>query len=619
MIMRRALPLSIVILTGLLMPPPAPAQVEAPPDYSEAFEKMDVMIPMRDGAELHTEIYIPRDADGPLPFIMERTPYGLGSEATGYSRFLGRYAHMHDDGYIFVFQDLRGRFTSTGEYQTTRPPRDPDDPDGVDETTDTWDSIEWLVNNVPGNNGKLGFAGISYGGFTTMRAIMEPHRALVAASPQATCADMFLGDDLNHHGAFRLQYNFTFMAMMERGKGMSFFEFDQHDQYEWFLDLGPLSNVDRKIFLGEVPSWNQFIAHPNLDDYWEFEICGVLPFLDEVTVPTLNVIGWFDAEDFYGPLEVYKKLEKKDSKNWNYLVAGPWTHGSWARDDGRKLLEFDFGSDTSTWYRDEIEARWFAYWLHGRGELELPKVLAFQTGANEWERLDSWPPEGVEPKKLYLREDGRVSFEAPGADDGAAFDSYVSDPAKPVPYLPRPIGGWEDFSTWQLVDQRFVDRRPDVLTWESEPLEQDLAISGDIIANLFASTTGTDIDWIVKLIDVYPEDYEANPNLRGYQLMVAGEIFRGRFRNSFREAEPIPAGEVLPWSFSLRDRNHRFKKGHRIMIQIQSTWYPLVSRNPQTFVPNIFLADEEDYRPATQRVYRSKRYPSHVTVLARAE
>ncbi len=623
---KRSAALGLSLCVALSLWPVAPAEavlpaMQAPQDFSRIFDKLDVMIPMRDGAELHTDIYVPKNMTEPLPFIMERTPYGLRPDAQGFSGRLGSFTELIEEGYIFVFQDLRGRFKSTGEFRTAPPPRDPKDPDAVDETTDTYDSIEWLVNNVPNNNGRLGFLGISYGGFTTMRAIMEPHPALKAASPQATCADMFIGDDIHHNGAFRLQYNFSWVAAMERSKGMSSFVFDQYDAYEWFLDLGPLSNVDEQYFYGEVPSWNQFVNHPNMDEFWETEMCGVLPFLKEVTVPTLNVIGWFDAEDFYGPLEVYKKLEKRDTKNWNYLVSGPWYHGGWAAEpEGQKLLQFDFGSPTSKYFREEIQARWFAYWLKDKGSLDFPEVLAFQTGSNVWESLDRWPPaDRVVERNLYLRSGGHVSFDPPETTEEDAFDSYVSDPGSPVPYLPRPIRGSVGWSTWQLVDQRFVHMRPDVLTWESEPLEEGIAVTGDIVAHLFASSTGSDSDWIVKLIDVYPDDYEPNPELRGYQFMVAGEVFRGRFRNSFREPEPAIPGEVTPYAISLRDRNHRFQKGHRIMVQVQSTWFPMIDLNPQRYIANIFKATEEDIQKATQRVYRSRRFPSHVTLPVRRD
>ncbi len=596
--------------------PPSTSKAVQAKDWSKLLVKIDTMIPMRDGARLHTEIYVPRNATGPLPFIMERTPYGLRPDAKGYSGKLNSYPELVQDGYIVVYQDLRGRFRSEGKYQTLRPPRK--DPDGIDETTDTYDTIEWLINNVPNNNGRVGFLGISYGGFTTMRALYEPHPALKATSPQATCADMFIGDDWHHNGAFRLDYSFRWVAGMERGTGRNRFVFDQEDLYEWFLDLGPLSNVNKKIFHGEVPSWNYFVEHPNMDWYWETEMCGVLPFVGDGSVPALHVLGWFDAEDFYGPLKVYQKLERIDEQGTNYLVIGPWYHGSWAaQPEGRQLLDIDFGSPTSKFYRETVQVPWFAYWLKDEGSLDRPEALAFQTGANIWEHFDRWPPtDRTVDKNIYLHSDGRMLFDAPR--DADTYDSYVSDPHSPVPYRHRPIRGSAGWPTWQLQDQRFVHRRPDVLSWESEPLEEAVSISGDIIAHLFASTTGTAADWVVKLIDVYPDDFESR-ELRGYQLMVAGEVFRARYRNSYREPEPVVPNEVTEYTISLRDRSHKFERGHRIMVQVQSTWFPIIDRNPQKYVPSIFEAVEGDFEKATQRIYRSRRYPSHITLPVRID
>jgi len=607
---------------------PAAAQTRKPADtldMGKVFELRKAMIPMRDGAELYTEIYLPRAASGPLPFLMERTPYDARSGLTGFAPTEAGYStRLHDhtelvrDGYIFVFQDLRGRYRSTGTYQTLRPPRDKSKRNSIDESTDTYDTIEWLVENVPNNNGRVGVLGISYGGFTSMRAMLEPHPALRATSPQATCADMFVGDDWHHNGAFRLDYAFRWVSAMERGKDRNRWSFGRADSYEWFLDLGPLSTVNRRYLGGRVPSWNYFVEHPNLDRYWETEMCGVLPFIEDLPVPTLNVIGWFDAEDFYGPLEVYKKLETFDRKRWNYLVAGPWTHGGWViYDEGDRILDVDFGSNTARYFREQIQAPWFAHWLKDQGTLDFPEVQAFQTGSNQWESFEAWPPRvPIEERKLYLHAGGRLGFEAP-AETGAAFDEFVSDPASPVPYRARPIRGGEGWPEWQLQDQRLADGRPDVLTWESDVLLEDVTVTGDVVAHLFASTTGSDSDWIVKLIDVYPERYAPNPKLGGYQRMVAGEVFRARFRNSYRKPEPVAPGEVTHYAINLRDRNHRFQKGHRIMVQVQSTWFPLIDRNPQTYVPNIFKAKASDFQAATQRVYRSGAQATYLSLPVR--
>jgi putative CocE/NonD family hydrolase len=594
-------------------------------DMGKIFELQTAMIPMRDGARLYTEIYLPRDRAVPLPFLMERTPYDARNGLTGFRATEGGYStRLHDhaelarDGYVFVFQDIRGRFRSTGQYQTLRPPRDERKAGSIDESTDTYDTIEWLIKNVPGHNGRVGILGISYGGFTTMRAMLGPHPALKAASPQASCADMFVGDDWHHNGAFRLDYSFRWVAGMERGKERSPFGFGRADSYEWFLELGPLSAVNEKYFQQQVPSWNDFVEHPNLDRYWETEMCGVLPFIRDLPVPTLNVAGWFDAEDFYGPLEIYKKLETFDRKSWNSLVVGPWTHGGWViYDEGNKILDVDFGSNTARHFREKIQSRWFAHWLKDGEAPGLPEVLAFQTGSNTWESFDGWPPRtSVAERKLFLRAAGALSFDPPSESD-QAFDEYSSDPGNPVPYRQRPIRGGQGWPEWQLEDQRLAHGRPDVLVWESAPLLEDLTITGDVVAHLFASTSGTDADWIVKLIDVYPERYGPDPKMGGFQMMVAGEVFRARFRNSFRNPELVPAGAIVPYSISLRDRNHRFLAGHRIMVQVQSTWFPLVDRNPQRFVPNIFKARVSDFQVATQRIFRSAGQASYLSLPVR--
>ncbi len=587
------------------------------PDLSQVFEpRIDVMVPMRDGVKLHTEIYRPQGvAEEPLPIILERTPYLANPGEQEYSSRLRYYTEFFEEGFIFALQDLRGRILSEGEHVPLRPQRDPDDPAAIDESTDFYDTIEWLVNNVANNNGRVGTLGISYGGFLSTRAMLDPHPALRAVSPQATCADLFIGDDFFHNGAFRLSYAFAAAVGLDTWKSARQEYIDKRDEYEWFLEVGPLSNINDTYLHGISPTWDTYVEHPIHDDTWRYGICGVLPHINEVTVPALNVTGWYDPEDFYGPIQVYKKLEKKDENNQNVLVLGPWSHGGWTFEEtGRTLGPFDLGSETARHFRDEIHVKWFTYWLKDKGELPFGEALTFQMGSNEWQTYDEWPPrEGIEPRNLYLREDGRVSFDPPESASERAFDSYVSDPANPVPFRYRPYlypWGWQE---WMLQDQRFVHGRPDVLSWVSEPLEEDLAITGEPIVHLFASTSGSDGDWVVKLIDVFPEDHE-QWDLRGYQMIAAAEVFRARFRSSFEEPEPVVPNRVTEYEISLRDRNHRFLKGHRVMVQIQSTWFPLIDRNPQTFVPNIFKAEPEDFRSATQRVYRSTSYPTHITL-----
>src|SRR6202171_216727 len=588
-------------------------------DWSLLFDKTDVMITARDGVKLHTEIYAPKGAHEALPLVLERTPYGLADDDKGYSQKLRRYTEMIPDNYIFVFQDIRGRYGSEGTFVMNRPVRDPKDSKSIDEGTDTYDTIDWLVKNVPKNNGRVGLLGISYGGWLTVMGMLEPHPALKAVSEQASPADMFLGDDVHHNGAFRLSYGYEYSTMMETDKTNFKFQFDRFDTYEWYLRLGPLSNANAKYIHGTLPTWNDFAAHPNYDAFWKAQAMSyVLPAKPKV--PNLNVAGWWDQEDFYGPMKIYELMEKDDPDHLNYLAVGPWNHGGWGGGRGASLGAIPFGSDTALYFRQKIEAPWFAYWLKNKGKLPLKEAVLFQTGSDKWVQFDAWPPREAKKRELYFREDGKLSFEAPASGDGEAFDSYVSDPAHPVPYRHRPVdmtypddhpGGWY---TWLVEDQRFVDHRPDVLSWQTEELKEDVTLAGAVIAKLFASTTGSDSDWIVKLIDVYPENYEGKWQLSGYELMIADEVFRGRFRKSFERPEPITPGAVTPFTIDLHTANHAFKKGHRIMVQVQSTWFPIIDRNPQKFVENIFEAKEADFVKATQRIYRSKQYPSSMEI-----
>jgi putative CocE/NonD family hydrolase len=598
----------LVFLTASAAPGQQPAA-----EAARRFVKTDQMIPMRDGVRLNTAIYAPRDAKGTLPFLLLRTPYGIDRAANQFRSYLKDLA---DDGYIFAFQDIRGRFKSEGRFVMGRPPRDRADAKAIDESTDTYDTIAWLLKNVPNHNGRVGMLGISYGGWLTVMAMLDPHPALKAVSPQASPADQFLGDDFHHNGAFRLSYGFEYVAMMETSKVNDLFKFDRHDTFEWYLRLGALGNVNARYFHGKMPSWNDFVAHPNYDDFWKK--LAFAPYLDRVTVPTLNVAGWWDQEDFYGPLKIYELLERHDDKNQNFLVVGPWNHGGWAAGDGASLGKIPFESATGTHFRHDIQAPWFAYYLKDRGTPKQPEALTFETGSNRWVSHAQWPPtRDITARRLYFHADGRLSFDPP-ARVAPDADSYISDPAHPVPYRPRPIeptyqgSGW---GVWELEDQRFIHLRPDVLSYETEPLADDMAVAGDLVAHLCASTTGTDADWIVKLIDVYPDD-APDRKLAGFQLMVAGEVFRARFRNSFDKPEAVEADRVIEYPIDLHWRDHCFRKGHKIMVQVQSTWFPLIDRNPQTFVPNIYEAKDADYRPATQRVYRTPEQASYIALPA---
>ena len=576
------------------------------------FVRTETMIPMRDGVRLYTQLFVPTGTKERLPILFLRTPYGTGDLSP--AQLAAAIPEIAADGYIVVNQDIRGRFKSEGKFVMLRQPRDPKDKSAVDESTDAYDTIEWLLKNTP-NNGRVGMAGTSYGAWLTVMAALDPHPALKAAVPQASPADMWLGDDFHHNGAFRLSYGLEYTYMMESSKEISDVSslVDRNDAYQWYMNLGPLSNVDTKYFNGRLPTWNDFVQHPDYDAFWKRQ--GFAPWLNRLTVPTLNVAGWWDQEDFYGPIKIYELLERHDTANKNFLVVGPWNHGGWSRGEGRKLGPVDFGSATAEHYRKEILAPFLAYYLKDKRNPDLPEALTFQTGADEWVRHDAWPPKrNVTGQKLYLREKGNLSFEPPTADAGKAFDSYLSDPDHPVPYRHRPINVKSGWRTWLLEDQRFVDNRPDVLTFATDTLKNDVTVSGKIVANLFASTTGTDSDWVVKLIDVYPENYPTDSAMSGYELMIAGDVFRGRYYKSFEKPQPIPANKVMNYQIGFPANDHVFKKGHRIMVQVQSSWFPVIDRNPQRFVSNIFLAKESDFQRATQRVYHSRQYASYIAL-----
>ena len=443
------------------------------------FDAKEAMIPMRDGVKLYTQIYVPRVSSEPLPFLLLRTPYGTGRLDS--SRMANSTPELNADGYIMVVQDIRGRFKSEGQFVMLRQPRESKDAKAIDESTDAYDTIEWLLKNVPNNNGRAGMAGTSYGAWLTVMGMLDPHPALKAAVQQASPADMFLGDDFHHNGAFRLSYGFEYAYMMESSKEITdpAAVIDRYDAYEWYLALGSLANVNTKLINNKLPTWNDFVNHPDYDAFWKRQ--GFAPWLNRVTVPILNVAGWWDQEDFYGPLKIYELLERHDTQNKNFLVVGPWNHGGWSRSDGEKLGKINFGSKTAVHYRKEILAKFFAYHLKGKGTPDFPEAITFRTGVNKWQRHDTWPPKSTTARPLYFHADGKLSFTQPAADANA-FDSYISDPANPVPYRPRPIELHSGWTTWLVEDQRFVDRRPDVLTWSTEPLDADVVVSGKIIA-----------------------------------------------------------------------------------------------------------------------------------------
>jgi putative CocE/NonD family hydrolase len=610
----KLLAIAIALAAAFTTPLTAAAQAAEGTPPIPVFDKTEYMVSMRDGVKLHTNVFVPRGMAGNLPIIMIRTPYGIEG---GERSFAGAYAELARDGYIFVHQDIRGRYKSEGQFVMLRKMRDKRDPKAIDEATDTYDTIEWLLKNVPRNNGRVGMMGVSYPGWLTVVAMLDPHPALKAVSPQASPADMFIGDDFHHNGAFRLAYGFEYAVMMESSKERTAFQFSDSDTYAWYLKLGSLAHINEQYLHGNIPSWNDFAQHPNYDAFWQRQAAA--PYINQVTVPTLSVAGWWDQEDFYGPVTIYRLLEKYDTKHLNYLVVGPWNHGGWSGASGQKLGNIDFGSQTSPDYRRSIQAPWFAYWLKGIGKLSLPEATVFEGGSNTWEKRDSWPLRtGVTPRRLYFQADHKLSFDAPADRSANAFDSYVSDPANPVPYRARPIMPTfvqgSTWSRWLADDQRFLNGRADVLSWQTEPLTDEVTIVGDITAHLRASTTGSDADWVVKLIDVYPDAYPTNPTLAGDQFMVANDVLRGRFRKGFVTPLPVTPNTVEEFVVDLHTQDYKFKKGHRIMVQVQSSWFPLIDRNPQTFVPNIFEAKDSDFKAQTHRVFRSRDAASYVQV-----
>jgi len=610
----------MLALTG---PAGAQSHVDSVPGYTDTA----VMIPTRDGARLHTRIFTPKNRTEPLPFIMMRTPYGIEG---GGRNFRSYFKELAAEGYIFVLQDIRGRYGSEGKFVMNRPIRDPKDNAGVDESTDTWDTIDWLLRNVPRNSGRVGVLGISYPGWLAAMAGINPHPAVRAISPQAPMTDAWIGDDFFHNGAFRLSYGFEYATSMELSSDGSVpVPINRYDTYDWYLAQGPLGNLTRALG-GKVPTWLDFATHPTYDRVWRTR--SLITYLTRLTVPTLTVGGWWDQEDFFGALENYRVLEKLDTRGINYLVVGPWNHGGWARPAGDSLGRIAFGDSTSVWYRTRVQAPWFAWWLKDKGPLDLSEATVFETGSNQWRRFDTWPPKNGTPRQLYFHAEGKLSFDPPSsrAERGTASsalpaarsesDEFRSDPAHPVPYRRRPIqltydSRGSDWYTWLVEDQRITQGRPDVLSWQTEPLEQDLTMAGDVAGRLFVTTTGQDADWVVKLIDVYPDSVTGSePRMGGYQLMVSSEILRGRYRNSFSRPEPMVPGRITPVTVGLRQQSYAFRRGHRIMVQVQSTWFPLYDRNPQTWVPNIFEARTTDFRAQTHRVYRTPRHPSHVEI-----
>jgi putative CocE/NonD family hydrolase len=614
-------------------PPSAPPSTQAAAPPKPLFVLKEVMVPVRDGVHLQTAILTPVDQSGPLPILFRRTPYGVPDKPP--EPMPASMKELAQDGYIFVIQNLRGRFKSEGTFLLSSWV-DLNDPKATNETTDAYDSIDWLLKNVPNNNGNVGMYGVSYDGLTTALALLHPHPALKAMSEQASPVDQWMNDDDHRFGALRESYDFEYAVMEQADKNANtHFNFETYDTYQWYLDLGPLSNINAKYLHGSIPYWNSSVEHPDYDEFWKKE--AWVSQLHASTVPNLNVAGFWDQEDPWGPWQIFRHAEENDPQHTNFMVAGPWYHGEWqaAKGDTIGLIPFG-GHETSREFRENIEAPFFRYYLHGKGEKPAWQASTFQSGSNTWHTYAAWPPKEAKPTNLYLHADGTLSFTEPSAASSASrsakyYREYISDPANPVPYRQRPItptypqGDWR---TWEVADQRFVDHRPDVLSFESAALDHDVTVTGALSANLFASTSGTDSDFIVKLIDVYPEDAQKNDwtpdagpkpgqyaqSLNGYELPIAMEVRRGRYLASYEKPQPLTPNQPTEWNVPLRDHDHVFLKGHRIMVQIQSTWFPVIDRNPQKFVPSIYKAAAEDFVPATQRIYCSPGMPSHIVL-----
>jgi putative CocE/NonD family hydrolase len=595
-----------------------------------AFVFREVMIPMRDGVRLDTVLFIPPGVNNHLPILLTRTPYGVPDAAP--DTIPADLRELAADGYIFVMQSIRGRFKSEGTFTLATDLRVIPGQGSI-ETRDAWDTIDWLVKHVPMNNGKVGMMGVSYEGYTAGVTLLKPHPALKAISEQAAPVDEWRFDDGHRYGALRLSYDFEYAVLEESSKlANTLFQFGRWDTYQWYLEVGPLSNINDRYLHGKLDAWNALVEHPDYDEFWKSQ--AWVSQLHRSSVPNLNVAGFWDQEDPSGPWEIFRSAAQQDPDHTNLLVAGPWSHGAWLRSDQTKLGPISLGGDIAREFREKSLAPFFAYWLHGTGMKPAWRARVFQTGSNTWRTYAEWPPKEAVATSLYLHSDGMLSFLPPNSNEKTTPRSYISDPANPVPYRPRPIsptypGG--DWPMWESGDQRFVDNRPDVLSFSSAPLDHDLIVVGPVSAEIYASTTGTDSDLIVKLIDVLPEDVQPSDwyaseesegprpgefahSANGYELPIAMEVRRGRYLASDANPQALTPNVPVKWDIPLRDRSHVFLKGHRVMLQIQSTWFPLIDRNPQTFTPSIYTAAAPDFVKAMQTVFTSPALPSHLVL-----
>jgi len=606
-------------------PPPPKGLTEANQAYlRENYTKYEYTIPMRDGVKLFTAVYAPKDISKPYPMLLTRTPYGV--RPYGVDRYPdpkgGPLFYYAAEQFIFVFQDVRGRNASEGVFVHMRPQlASHAKPTEIDESTDAYDTIDWLVKNIPNNNGKVGMMGISYPGFYTAAGMIDSHPALKCASPQAPIADWFIGDDFHHNGVFYLPHAFGFLS----GFGQKLdeptrenpkpFDFKTPDGYEFYLKMGPLENADKNFFNGRIEFWPELMEHPNYDEFWQSR--NLRPHLKNIKTAVMTVGGWFDAEDLFGALNIHREIERNNPGIVNTLVMGPWPHGGWSSGTGDHLGNVAFGSKPSQYYREQIELPFLKRFLKDDTKVDPPKAFVFETGTNQWRKYDTWPPKNTKKASLYFGSGGKLSFDPPANTD-IAFDEYTSDPNRPVPFIPNIAVRMT--REHMLDDQRFASSRTDVLVYQTDILTEDVTIAGPISAALNVSTTGTDSDWVVKLIDVYSGDFpnpDPNPagiEMGGYQQLVRGEAMRGKFRNSYEKPEPFEPGKMTAVNYVMPDAYHTFRRGHRIMVQLQSTWFPLIDRNPQKFC-DIYHAKPEDFQKATQRLYYSKAAASRVEVL----
>ncbi len=611
---------------------PAPPAYPGPPSETPAtfepvtdsfdYVKRDVMIPMRDGVKLFTSVYVPKDDAQTYPMMLIRTPYSVAPYgADKYPDALRPSAQFVKSGYIFVNQDVRGRWMSEGEFVNVRPHNPAKKAKEVDESSDTYDTVDWLTKNVKGHNGKVGITGISYPGFYAVCGMIDAHPAVKAVSPQAPVSEWFIGDDFHHNGCLFLPHAFNFMYGFGKNRpeptkkfGRVGFEHDTPDGYKFFLDMGPLKNADAKHYKGEIAFWKEVMEHGTYDDFWKAR--NIRAHVKNIKPAVLTVGGWFDAENLFGALEIYKHAEANSPPKHNHLVMGPWDHGGWSREGGDHLGDVRFNAKTADFFREKIEFPFFEGHLKG-GFVGGPKAWVFETGTNVWRKHDAWPPKAAARRSQYLHDGGSMHWKSDGYPAGPAFDEFVSDPAKPVPFINKTTIGM--VNEYMTADQRFASTRPDVLVYQTQALTSDLTLAGPIEVELYVSTTGTDADWVVKVIDVYPDDAsEPDPNptgvkMGGYQQLIRGEPFRGKFRNSFEKPEAFKPGEVTKVKYVMPDVFHTLRPGHRLMVQVQSTWFPLVDRNPQTFC-DIYKADEKDFKKQTHKVYRDSEHPSRITV-----